>query len=228
MSAFKLPDKQAYHAVWSNYTGFFVTNFKFILFLLPTLVFSFCFLLFGGLIFVLLAFVGLIFAAPAVTAMYDYAYQRVQKIPEEDGRQFFSCYKEHFIRSALTMAIQLPFLSMLVLAMLTQAQTPMWVTMCIGLAAVMLMAFSILAFSQIALTDLTLPEIWKNAVVFIPLTGWRTVAAALGQIICLAMFLPLTMVMLTLFILSGPAVLLGLTANLLFPSLNVLLPGETG
>ena len=228
MSAFKLPDKQAYHAVWSNYTGFFVTNFKFILFLLPTLVFIFCFLLFGGLIFVLLAFVGLIIAAPAFTAMYEYAYRRIQKISEEDDRSFFASYRAHFSRSALTMAVQLPFLSMLALALLTQAQAPMWIVMCIGLAAVMLMAFSILAFSQIALTDLTLPEIWKNAVVFIPLTGWRTVVAALGQFICLAMFLPLTMVMLTLFILSGPAVLLGLTANLLFPSLNVLLPGETG
>ncbi len=228
MSAFKLPDKQTYHAVWSNYTGFFVINFKFILFLLPTLVFIFSFLLFGGLIFLLLAFIGLIFAAPAVTAMYDYAYQRVQKIPEEDGRRFFDCYKETFSRSALTMALQLPFLSMLALAMLTQTQAPMWITACIGLAAVMLMAFSILAFSQIALTDLKLTEIWKNAVVFIPLTGWRTVAMALGQIICIAMFLPLTMVMLTLFILSGPAVLLGLTAGTLFPNLKDLLPGEIG
>lgn len=226
MSAFKLPDKQRYHAVWSNYSGFFVVNFKFILFLLPTLVFAFSFLLFGGLIFLLLAFVGLIFAAPAVTAMYDYAYQRCQQIPEEDGRKFFACYKENFSRSALTMALQLPFLSMLTLALLTQTEAPMWIIMCIALAAVLLMAFSILSFSMIALTDLKLTEIWKNALVFIPLTAWRAVAMALGQIICMAMFLPLTMVMLTLYILSGPAVLLGLTANTLFPSLKELLPGE--
>jgi len=223
MSAFKLPDKQAYHPVWSNFSGFFVTNFKFILFLLPTLVFIFCFLLFGGLIFLLLAFAGMIFAAPAVTAMYDYAYQRCQKIPEEDGRRFFDCYKENFTRSAATMLLQLPFLAMLILALLTQTEAPMWITMCLGLAAVMLMAFSVLAFSQLALTNLSLPAVWKNALIFIPLTGWRAVAVALGQLICMAMFLPLGLVMLTLFILSGPAALLGLTAKILHPALQQLL-----
>jgi len=226
MSAFKLPDKQAYHPVWSNFSGFFVVNFKFILFLLPTLIFSFCFLLFGGLIFLLLAFIGLIIAAPAVTAMYEYAYRRIQKIPEEDDCTFFASYRTHFRRSALTMAVQLPFLAMLVLAMLTQAEAPIWITMCIGLAAVVLMAFSVVAFSLIALTGLKLTEIWKNAIVFIPLTGWRAVAVALGQIICIAMFLPLGLVMLTLFILSGPAVVLGLTGNTLFSSLQTLLGDE--
>lgn len=213
----------AYHPIWSNFGFLFLTNFKLIPFFLPSMILLGFFLVFGGLLFLVGALLLLIPAGPAVTAMYDVGYQLVRELPKYESRTFWQSYRSNFRQGAVNMAVMLPVIMLLMLLMLTEAEKPLWVTLCLMLGNVILTAFSALSFSQIALVELPLGKIWKNAVLMIPLTRWRAIAAALAQIAFLAVLYQWVSVAFLMYLFAGPALLLAWSAHILWPSLEELL-----
>lgn len=219
----QIRSEPGYHAVWSNLMFLLVTNFKLIVFFVPSLVCMYFFLMVGGLVFLTGALVLLIPAAPAVTAMYDVGYQLVRELPGYERRTFFESYKANFRQSALTMLVLLPFLELLVLLMLVAVEKPVWVTLCLMTGIFVVVSFAIYAFSQIALVGLSLKEIWNNALMLIPLMGWRGILAALVQIAALALFYNYIDAMFPFFLFLGPAVLVTWTAKTLWVKLEGIL-----
>lgn len=224
----QLVSEQPYHPVWSNFMELIVTNFKLIPFLLPSLILLLCFLFFGGLIFLAGALVLLLPAAPAVVAMYDVGYQLTREVEKHDRRKFLQSYKLNFRQSVAAMALQLPFIAIMVIIALTTVERPIWVNLCIILGSVLLMAFGVLSFSQIALVDLPLKKLLKNALILIPMTTWRAVTAGVVQLLFIIVLYQYIAVTILLFLFAGPAVLIVWSCKILWPSLEVTLLDTAG
>lgn len=212
-----------YHPVWSNFSGIFLTNFKLIPFFLPSLILLFCFLLFGGLVFLTGALLFLLPAGPAVAAMYDHGYQLTREVNKHERRKFLESYRMNFKQGIAAMAVQLPMIAMLVIISFAEVERPVWVNLCVILGSILLMAFGVLSFSQIALVDLPLKEIFKNAVYLIPMTGWRAVAAGLAQLLFIIVLYQYIAVTFLLYLFAGPAVLIVWSCKILWPKLEELL-----
>lgn len=217
-----------YHAVWSNFGLLFVTNFKLIPFLIPSLVCLAHFLMFGGMIFFVGALVLLLPAGPAVAAMYDVGYQLSRRLDKHERRSFLESYRLNFRQGVGNMALLLPFIAYLLLLMLVQGERPVWVTLCLILGSVLVMAFAILSFSQIALVQLPLRTIWKNALYLIPVTHWRCLLGAAAQILYLAALYQWLSATFLFFLFGGPAVVICWTAKGLWPGLEPVLVREEG
>lgn len=226
MSLYSNPNPQEQppnHPVWSNFMLLFLTNFKLIPFFIPSIVCLGMLLMFGGMIFLVVGLLLLLPAGPAVCAMYDISFQLVREVNRHERRTFSQSYRSNFRQGIATMAIQLPFIASLLMLMLIQTDKPLWVTICLTLGSVVLMMFSILAFSQVALVDLPLKDIWKNALLLIPLTHWRSfVGAAMHLVFLMALYQWIAVTVL-LFLFAGPAVLICWTAKILWPGLEPLL-----
>lgn len=212
-----------YHPIWSNFGFLFLTNFKLIPFFLPSFLCMGLFLMFGGLVFFAGALLFLLPAGPAVAAMYDMGYQLARELDKHEQRTFFQSYRANLGQGIATMAIQLPVIALLLMLMLTEAEKPLWVTLCLILGGVMLMAFSILAFSQVALVALPLKEIWKNALLLIPLTHWRCIVPAVVHLLYLAVLYQWIAAAFLFFLFMGPAMLIGWSSSILWPGLEPLL-----
>lgn len=218
---------ERYHPVWSNFEAIFLNNFKLIPFFLPSIVSFGLFLGYGGLLFFAGALVLLIPAGPAVCAMYDVSYQFARELPGYERRGFFKSYRMNFRQGAATMAVMTPVIALLLMLLLTEAEKPLWVTLCLILGGLMLMAFGILAFSQVALVALPVGQIWKNALLLIPLTHWRCLVPAAMHLVFLAVLYQWMAVAFLLYLFLGPAMLIAFSAHLLWPRLEqVLLDGE--
>lgn len=226
MSLYSNPNPQEQppnHPVWSNFMLLFLTNFKLIPFFIPSIVCLGMLLMFGGMIFLVAGLLLLLPAGPAVCAMYDISFQLVRELNRHERRTFFQSYRSNFRQGIATMAIQLPFIASLLMLMLIQTDKPLWVIICLTLSSVVLMMFSILAFSQVALVNLPLKDIWKNALLLIPLTHWRSfVGAAMHLVFLIALYQWIAVTVL-LFLFAGPAVLICWTAKTLWPGLEPLL-----
>ena len=216
-------EQPPYHPVWNNVMLLFLTNFKLIPFFIPSIVCMGLMLMFGGMIFFAAGLLLLLPAGPAITAMYDVSYQLVREIDRHERRRFFQSYRSNFRQGIATMAIQLPFIASLLMLMLVQMEKPLWVTIFLILGGVLLMMFSILAFSQVALVDLPLKDIWKNALLLIPLTHWRSLVGALAHLVFLMALYRWIAVTVLLFLFAGPAVLICWTAKTLWTGLEPLL-----
>lgn len=216
-----------YHPVWSNFSQLFVINFKFIPFFLPSLVCMTLFFGIGGLIFPLAALLFLLPAGPAVAAMYKTGYRMVSAEGGE-GPGFLRLYRLHLRQGLAAMAVQLPFLAMLGMVLLAGEGLPFWVTLCVMLSFVLLMAFGALTFSQIVLTDAPLTAMWKNAPVLILAVSWRSILTALVQLLFAALVCRFFPVALPLYVIAGPAVLIVWSCKTLWPRLEELLPGLSG
>lgn len=215
-----------YSPVRSNFMELIVTNFKLIPFLLPSLILLMAFLFSGGLIFLAGALLLLLPAAPAVVAMYDMGYQLTREVPRYERRGFLQSYKLNFWQSAGAMAVQLPFIAMTVIITFATEERPVWVSLCVILGSVLLMAFGAISFSQIALVDLPLAKILKNAIFLIPLTKWRAVLAGAVQLAFILLLCQYIAVTILLFLFAGPAVLITWSAKILWPSLEETLLDE--
>lgn len=212
-----------YHPVWSNFSEIFLTNFKLIPFFLPSLILLFCFLLFNGMVFLTGALLFLLPAGPAVAAMYDQGYQLTREVNKHERRKFMESYKLNFKQGVAAMAVQLPLIAMLVVISVAEVERPVWVSLCVILGSVLLMAFAVLSFSQIALVDLPLKNIFKNAVFLIPMTGWRAIAAGLVQLLFILFLYQYISVTFLLYLFAGPALLIVWSCKILWPSLENLL-----
>lgn len=219
----QLPGEPNYHPVWSNFYDLFLTNFKLIPFFLPSLICLFLFLFLGGLVFLLAGLLFLLPAAPAIAAMYDLGYQLTREVDKHERRTFFQSYKLNCRQSMATMAVQLPFIGMLILVMLTSAERPVWITLCVMLGCILLMTFGALAFSQIALVDLPLGKLWQNAILLIPLCSWRGILVAVVQLVFIALLYQYIAVTFLLYLFAGPAVLIVWSSKTLWPKLEELL-----
>lgn len=213
----------AYHPIWSNFSELFLTNFKLIPFFLPSLILLFCFLFFGGLVFLAGGLLLLLPAGPAVAAMYDQGYQLTRRMDKHERRTFFQSYKLNLRQGIANMAVQLPFAAMLVIISFAEVERPVWVNLCVILGAVLLMAFGVFSFSQIALVDLSLKEIWKNSVFLIPMTTWRAIAAGVAQLLFILIFYQYIAVTFLLYLFGGPALLIVWSSMILWPRLEELL-----
>lgn len=216
-------EQPPYHPVWNNLMLLFLTNFKLIPFFVPSLICLCLLLLFGGMVFLAGGLLLLLPAGPAICAMYDLSFQLVREIDKHERRTFFQSYRSNFRQGIATMAVQLPFLASLLMLTLVQAEKPLWVTLCLILGSVVLMSFSILSFSQVALVALPLKEIWKNALLLIPLTHWRCLVGAAAHLVFLVVLYRWIAVTVLLFLFAGPAVLICWTAKTLWPGLEPLL-----
>lgn len=226
MSLYTNPNPQEQplnHPVWSNFMLLFLTNFKLIPFFVPSIICLGMMLMFGGMIFLVAGLLLLIPAGPALCAMYDISFQLVREVNGYERRTFLQSYRSNFRQGAATMAILLPFIASLLMLMLLQTDKPLWVIICLTLGSVVLMMFSILAFSQVALVDLPLKDIWKNALLLIPLTHWRCFLGAVLQLLFLMALYQWIAVTILLFLFAGPAVLICWTAKTLWPGLEPLL-----
>ena len=204
----------------------FLTNFKLIPFFVPSMIFLGMMLMFGGIVFLAASLLLLIPAGPALCAMYDISFQLVREVNKHEQRTFFQSYRSNFRQGTLTMAIQLPFIASVLMLLLVQTDKPIWVTVCLILGSLILTMFSILAFSQVALIDLPLKNIWKNALLLIPLTHWRSfLSAAIHLMFLMALYRWIAVTVL-LFLFAGPAVLICWTAKTLWPGLEPLLIHE--
>lgn len=222
------PDAEPpYHAVWSNLGLLFLTNFKLIPFFVPSLICLYLLLLLGGMIFLVGGLLLLLPAGPAITAMYDVSYQLARKVGKHKRRSFLQSYRSNFRQGVVTMAVQLPFIGYLLLLLLMPEKPP-WVTLCLLLGGVALMAFSILAFSQVALVELPLGSLWKNALLLIPLTHWRVLAGAAAHLLYLAALYQWVAATFLFFLFLGPAMLICWTAKTLWPGLEPLLVRQEG
>lgn len=226
MSFLKTPapgQEPPYHPIWDNFEFLFLTNFKLIPFFLPSIVALGLFLAFGGGLFLLAALLLLIPAGPAVSAMYDMSYYLIRQVPKYERRTFFRSYRANFRQGCATMAVMLPILASLLLVMMVEGDRPVWVMLCLVLGCVMLMAFAILAFSQIALAELSLTQIWKNSVLLIPLTHWRSLLPAVCQLMFLAVLYNWASVAFLGYLFLGPAMILAWSATVMWPALEQLL-----
>lgn len=212
-----------YHPIWSNFGFLLTTNFKLIIFFIPSLICLYTFLIVGGLVFLAAALVLLLPSGPAVCAMYDIGYQLARQVEKHERRSFFRSYRMNLGQGVATMAVQIPFIAVLLLVLLTGTERPVWVTLCLILGAVMLMMFGALAFSQVALIPLSLGKIWKNAVMLIPLCGWRGLVAAVVQLAYIAVLYQWAGVGVIFFVFVGPALLIVWSATLLWPKLEEIL-----
>lgn len=216
-----------YHPVWSNFMELIVTNFKLIPFLLPSLILLLCFLFFGGLVFLAGALLLLLPAAPALVAMYDVGYQLTREVDKHDRRKFLESYRLNFKQSVSAMAVQLPFIAMMVIISFAAVERPIWVNLCVILGSVLLMAFGVLSFSQIALVDLPLKKILKNALFLIPMTTWRGITAGVAQLLFIILLYQYIAVTIILFLFAGPAVLIVWSCKILWPGLEATLLDTT-
>lgn len=205
-----------------NFFTIFMHNFAFIPFFLPGMFFAWLYLAAGGWIAFVLALLLLIPAGPAVAAMYDIAFTWVGRDSARPHRDFLESYKLNFRQGALTMAVSLPFLAVILISLMLRNR-PGWMLVTIAAGAFFLTAFWILSFSQIALVDLSLPQIWKNAVYLIPLMGLKGLWATLLHLIFFAVLYRWLGVTFLLFLFMGPALLVTYTANSIFPRLKELL-----
>lgn len=214
---------EEYHPIWSNFEFLFLTNFELIPFFLPSIVAMGLFLAFGGGLFLLAAMVLLLPVGPAVCAMYDVSYQLCREVPKHERRGFFASYRLNLKQGIATMAVQLPVIFLLLMLLLIQGEKPLWVTLCLILGSVILLAFSILAFSQTALVELPLLQIWNNALFLIPLTHWRSLVPAVVHLLYLAVLYQWLGWAFLLFLFLGPAMLIAWSANTLWPGLEPIL-----
>ncbi len=214
---------EQYHPIWSNFELLFLTNFKLIPFFLPSIVAMGLFLVFGGGLFLLTALVLLLPAGPAVCAMYDVSYQLCREVPRYERRSFFASYRLNLKPGLATMAVQLPVIFLLLMLLLIQGEKPLWVTLCVILGSVMEMAFSILAFSQCALVALPLRELWKNALLLIPLIHWRSLLPAVVHLLYLTVLYQWPAWGFLMYLFLIPAMLIAWSANTLWPGLEPLL-----
>lgn len=218
------PDAELpYGPIRSNFMDLFLTNFILVPFFLPSIVLLVSFLITGALLYLVGALLLLIPAAPAVTAIYDLGYQLTREVPKHERRSFFQSYKLNFKQSAATMAIQLPLWAMLLIVLIAGTEQPAFITLCVILGCLMLMAFSILSFSQIALVDLPLGKLWKNAVMLIPLCPLPILGTALVQLLFLYLFYEFIAVTFLLYLFGVPTLMLVWTAKTLWPKLEELL-----
>lgn len=218
---------EEYHPLWSNFELLFLTNFKLIPFFMPSIVAMGLFLAFGGGLFLLAALVLLLPAGPAVCAMYDLSYQLCREVPKHERRGFFASYRLNLKQGIGTMAVQLPVILLLLMLLLIQGEKPLWVTLCLILGSLMVMAFSVLAFSQAALVELPLGRIWANALYLIPLTHWRSLIPAAVHLLYLAVLYQWMGWAFLMYLFLGPAMLIAWSANILWPALeSILIRGE--
>lgn len=215
--------EEPYHPIWSNFGGLFLTNFKLIPFFIPSIVCFGLFLAFGGSLFLGAALVLLLPAGPAICAMYDVGYQYAREVPKFKQRGFWKSYRMNLGQGVATMAVMLPVIALLLMLLLTQGEKPLWVSLCLILGGLMLMAFAILAFSQIALVALPLGKIWKNALFLIPLTHWRSLLPAAVHLVYLAVLYQWMASAFLVFLFLGPALLIAWSASVLWPALERML-----
>lgn len=218
------PDAELpYGPIRSNFMELFLSNFLLVPCFLPSIILLLSFLITGALLYLGAGLLLLIPAAPMVTAMYDYGYQLTREIPKHERRKLLRSYCMNFKQSALTMALLLPLWAMLLLTLISGTERPAFVTLCVVLGCLMLMAFSILAFSQIALVNLPLGKIWKNAVMLIPLCPAQILGTALVQLLFLYLFYEFIAVTFLLYLFGVPALMIVWTAKTLWPKLEKLL-----
>lgn len=220
MSSFKKNPRLSgsnYHPVWSNFATIASINFRLILFFLPAFLSFFCFLTLGGLIFLLAGLLLLLPAGPAVAAMYDVCYQMNM---DESGtlfRPFMQSYRLNLRQGIAAMAVQLPFMAMLILVMIAPVERPVVLNVCVLISALMLLGFGNLTYSQIALIEKPLGSILKDSLLLIPRANWRVLLPALGQLVFIILLYPFLLVMIMLFIFAGPALLIAWSAKALWP-----------
>ena len=219
--------RPGYHPLWSNFPTIFTANFRLILFFLPSLLSLLAFVYLGGLVFLLSALLLLLPAGPAVAAMYDTGYQLCMSSDGTVSRPFMRSYKMNLKQGIATMAIQLPFLFLLIMVLIVQAQRPLWLDLCLLISGAALMAFSILAFSQIALIEMPLSRILKNTLILIPLSGWRSLAPAVVQTLAVLILLLFFWVVVPLFFFAGPALLIVWSCRILWPVMEEVIRRET-
>lgn len=121
------------------------------------------------------------------------------------------------------MAVQLPVIFLLLMLLLIQGEKPLWVTLCLVLGGVMEMAFAVLAFSQCALVELPLRELWKNALLLIPLTHWRSMVPAVVHLLFLAVLYQWPAWGFLGYLFLFPAMLVAWSAKTLWPVLETML-----
>ena len=221
------PANRPYHPVTSNFSVIFATNFRLIGFFLPSLLSFLAFLYLGGLVFLLAAALLLLPAGPAVAAAYDIGYQLCMHGDGTVPRSFMRSYKMNFKQGVAAMAVLLPFLSMLVMILIIQAERPLWLDLCVLLSGMVLMAFSIFTFSHIALIEMPFGRILKNALVLVPLATWRSALTAAVQTGFVVLLFPLLAVMILLFIFAGPALLIVWSCHLLWPVMEQVIREES-
>ena len=216
-----------YHPVRSNLSTIISTNFRFILFLLPSLLSFLAFLYLGGLVFLLAAALFLLPAGPAVAAVYDTGYQLCMHNDGTVPRSFMRSYKMNFKQGVAAMAVQLPFLGMLVTVLIAQIERPLWLDLCVLLSGILLMSFSIFTFSHIALIEMPLSRILKNSLALIPLATWRSFLTAAVQAGFVVLLFPFLAVMILLFVFAGPALLIVWSCHILWPVMEQVIREET-
>jgi uncharacterized membrane protein YesL len=221
------PANRPYHPVFSNFPVIFSTNFRLIGFFLPSLLCFLSFLYLGGLVFLMAAALFLLPAGPAVAATYDVGYQLCMHSDGTVPRKFMRSYKLNFRQGVAAMAILLPFLAIPVMVVIVQTQRPLWLDLCLLLSAFVLMAFSILTFSHIALIEMPLGRILKNALILIPLAGWRSILTAAAQTAFAVLLFPMLAVMILLFIFAGPALLIVWSCHILWPTMEQVIQEES-
>ncbi len=227
MSLFNKSKEPAYHPVRSNISTIISTNFRLIAFFLPSLLSFLAFLYLGGLVFLMAALLLLLPAGPAVAATYDIGYQLCMHSDGTVPRSFMRSYKMNCKQGIALMAVQLPFLALLVTVLIAQVQRPLWLNLCLLLSGLLLMAFSIMAFSQIALIEMPLGRILKNSLVLIPLSTWRCLLPAVVQTGFVVLLFPMLAVMILLFVCAGPALLIVWSCSLLWPVMEQVIRDET-
>ena len=220
------PANRAYHPVLSNFPAIFSVNFRLIGFFLPSLLCFLAFLYLGGLVFLMAAALLLLPAGPAVAAAYDAGYQLCMHSDGRIVRPFMRSYKMNFRQGVAAMAILLPFLAMLVMVVILQAERPLWLDLSVLLSGSVLMSFSIFTFSHIALIEMPFGRILKNALGLIPLAGWRSIVTAAAQTAFAVLLFPLLAVMLLLFIFAGPALLIVWSCHILWPVMEQVIQEE--
>lgn len=227
MSLFRKSKEPAYHPVRSNLSTIISTNFRLILFFLPSLLSFLAFLYLGGLVFLSAALLLLLPAGPAIAATYDIGYQLSMGTDGTVARPFMRSYKMNRKQGIALMAVQLPFLALLVTILISEIQRPLWLNLCLLLSGLLLMAFSIMAFSQIALIEMPLSRVLKNALVLIPLSTWRGLLPAVVQTGFVVLLFPFLAVMILLFVCAGPALLIVWSCSLLRPVMEQVIQEET-
>lgn len=209
-----------------NLPFLFMENFKLIGFFLPSMVCLLAFLLLGGLVFLLGALLLLLPAAPALSAMYDICYQILLDIPDGERSRFMESYRLNARQSIASLALTLPLMILPLVVLVVPNQLPMPVLLSVLVGCLLAQTFSVLAFSQIVLTDKPLKEIWKTALMIIPLTGWRGIAAAMLQLVFLAAMVQYLPIMFFVAALGGSALLMGFSCKILWPAMERLLAEE--
>ena len=209
-----------------NLPHLFMENFKLLGFFLPSILCLLAFLLLGGLVFLLAALLLLLPAAPALAAMYDICYQMLLGIPDEERCRFMESYRLNARQGIASLAVTLPLMVLPLFVLAVPNQLPMPVVLSVLVGCLLAQTFSVLTFSQIVLTDKPLKEIWKTALMIIPLTGWRGIAAAMLQLVFLAATVQYLPIMFFVAALGGSALLMVFSCKILWPVMERLLAEE--